>query len=143
MEIYQSAVKMAGGLRSPVQDSCLTWKVSMLQWRVKPLQLLGVLSRPLRCYTQGCSRLLVVTDHEPFVKLIGDRTLYKITNTRLFRLKQRTLQWHFDVAYSPRKTNLAADATSRNPWSLTLACQLSVGYLAEQMTVTAINNEIV
>ena len=96
-----------------------------------------------RYFTQGCSKLLVVTDHKPLVKLFGDRTLDEITNTRLFRLKQRTLQWHFDILYSPGKTNLAADATSRNPWSPTLTCQMSIGDLTEHLTVAAINNEVV
>jgi hypothetical protein len=59
--------------------------------------------------------LLVVTDHKPFVKIFGDHTLYEITNTRLFRLKQRTLPWHFAIAHLPGKSNLAADATSCHP----------------------------
>ena len=45
-----------------------------------------------RYFTQGCENLLVVTDHKPLVKIFGDRTLDEITNTRLFRLKQRTLR---------------------------------------------------
>ena len=44
-----------------------------------------------RYFTQGCLDLLVVTDHKPLVKIFGDRTLDEIHNTRLFRLKQRTL----------------------------------------------------
>lgn len=44
-----------------------------------------------RYFTQGCDDLVVVTDHEPLVKIFGDRTLDEITNSRLFRLKQRTL----------------------------------------------------
>jgi len=66
-------------------------------------------------FTQGCEELLVVTDHKPLVKILGDRTLDEITNTRLFRLKQRTLPWRFSIAHMPGKTNHAADATSRNP----------------------------
>ena len=94
-----------------------------------------------RYFTQGCSNLLVVTDHKPLVKLFGDRTLDEITNTRLFRLKQRTLQWHFDIAYSPGKTNLAADATSRHPYSPASICQLSIGDLQEHLIVASISNE--
>ena len=41
--------------------------------------------------TQGCNDLLVVTDHKPLVNILGDRTLDEISNTRIFRLKQRTL----------------------------------------------------
>ena len=42
-------------------------------------------------------------------------TLDEISNTRIFRLKQRTLPWSFDIAHLPGKTNSAADATSRHP----------------------------
>ena len=66
-------------------------------------------------FTQGCNNLLVITDHKPLVKIFGDRTLDEIPNTRLFRLKQRTLPWHFDISYLPGITNFAADATSRHP----------------------------
>ena len=37
------------------------------------------------------------------------------SNTRLFRLKQRTLMWRFDIAHLSGSTNTAADATSRHP----------------------------
>ena len=63
-------------------------------------------------FTQGCDNLVVITDHKPLVKIFGDRTLDEITNTRLFRLKQRTLMWRFEVAHHPGVTNQAADATS-------------------------------
>ena len=44
-----------------------------------------------RYFTQGCDNLVVVTNHKPLVKIFGDRTLDDISNSRLFRLKQRTL----------------------------------------------------
>jgi hypothetical protein len=68
-----------------------------------------------RYFTQGCDNLLVVTDHKPLVKLLGDRTLDEITNTRLFRLKQRTLMWKFSIEHQPGVDNHVADATSRHP----------------------------
>lgn len=68
-----------------------------------------------RYFTQGCDNLVVVTDHKPLVKIFSDRTLDEITNSRLFRLKQRTLPWRFDVVHLPGKSNYAADATSRHP----------------------------
>lgn len=69
-------------------------------------------------FTQGCDNLLVVTDHKPLVKLLGDRTLDEIENTRLFRIKQRTLPWRFDIVHMPGKSNSVADATSRYPMFL-------------------------
>ena len=68
-----------------------------------------------RYFTHGCDDLTVVTDHKPLVKLFGDRTLDEITNSRLFRLKQRTLPWRFTIQHSPGKSNHAADAASRHP----------------------------
>ena len=68
-----------------------------------------------RYFTQGCDNLLIVTDHKPLVKIFGDRTLDEITNSRLFRLKQRTLPWRFEIKHLPGKSNHAADAASRNP----------------------------
>jgi hypothetical protein len=61
-----------------------------------------------RFFMQDCDDLLVVTDHKPLVKIFGDTTLDEITNTRLFRLKQRTMPWRFRMAHLPGKTNLAA-----------------------------------
>ena len=68
-----------------------------------------------RYFTQGCDNLVIVTDHKPLVKIFGDRTLDEITNSRLFRLKQRTLPWRFEIRHLPGKSNHAADAASRHP----------------------------
>ena len=59
--------------------------------------------------------MLVVSDHQPLKKLLGDRTLDEITNSRLLKLKQRTFPWYFEIDYLPGIDNPAADATSRNP----------------------------
>lgn len=66
-------------------------------------------------FTMGCNNLLVVVDHAPLVKLLGDRRLDEIENPRLFRLKQRTLRWRFEIEYQPGKSNHASDALSRYP----------------------------
>ena len=68
-----------------------------------------------RFFTQGCDDLLIVSDHKPLVKIFGDRTLDEIANTRLFRLKQRTLPWRFEIMHMPGTSNKAADAASRHP----------------------------
>ena len=68
-----------------------------------------------RFFTMGCDDLLVVVDHKPLVKLLGDWHLDEIDNPRLFRLKQRTLMWKFLVEYQPGIHNYFADAVSRHP----------------------------
>jgi hypothetical protein len=68
-----------------------------------------------RFFTMGCDDLLLVVDHKPLVKLLGDRQLDEIVNPRLFRIKQRTLMWQYQIEYQPGKTNNVADAISRRP----------------------------
>ena len=83
-------------------------------------------------FTQGCNDLLVVTDHKPLVKILVDRKLDEISNTRIFRLKQRMLPWSFDIAHLPGKTNSAADATSRHPSPANEFAEVrSLSFLAE------------
>ena len=48
-------------------------------------------------FTLGCMDLMVMVDHKPLLKTLGDRKLDEIDNTRLFRLKQKTLRWKFNV----------------------------------------------
>ena len=66
-------------------------------------------------FTLGCDDLIVVVDHKPLTKILGGRTLDEIANTRLFRLKQRTLPWIFKIYWMPGKGNSFGDATSRHP----------------------------
>ena len=68
-----------------------------------------------RYFTMGCDNLVVIVDHKPLVKLFGDRRLDEIDNPRLFRMKQRTLRWRFDIAYRRGASNPFADAMSRHP----------------------------
>lgn len=68
-----------------------------------------------RLFLLGCPNLTVVTDHRPLVRLLGDRALTSVVNPRLFRLKERTLQFSFHIKYLPGKSNTAADFLSRYP----------------------------
>ena len=70
-----------------------------------------------RYFTLGCDNLLVITDHKPLTKLLGDRMLDEIRNTHLFRIKQRTLPWYFRITHVPGRLNPASDATSCHPSS--------------------------
>ena len=66
-------------------------------------------------FTLGCNDLLVIVDHKPLVKIFGDRLLDEIDNTRLYRLKQKTLRWKFGIHWRPGKSNNFSDAVSRHP----------------------------
>lgn len=81
-------------------------------------------------FTMGCDNLLLVVDHRPLLQLLGDRRLDEIDNPRLFRLKQRTLRWRFDVQYQPGKLHFFADAASRHPSAKT--------YLIDDCSVNAL-----
>ena len=92
-------------------------------------------------FTQGCPNLVVATDHKPLVKIFGDRTLDEIKNTRLFRLKQRTLPWRFIIEHLPGITNLAADAASRYPNPASSVAHITVADQSEHLMLAAISNE--
>ena len=57
----------------------------------------------------------LVTDYEPMKGLFGDRDLRKIQNSRLFRLKEKTLRYRFTLQHCPGKWHIASDAVFRNP----------------------------
>lgn len=89
-------------------------------------------------FTLGCKELIIATDHEPLVKIFGDRTLDEIPNNRLFKLKKRSLPWYFKVIWVPGKNNPAANATSRQPSDDEL--NDSVPWM-ESMSASAIQSE--
>ena len=101
-------------------------------------------------FTQGCDKLLVVTDHKPLIKLFTDRSLDEITNSRLFSIKQRTLPWRFTIQHMAGKDNLFSDATSRNPVESDeeiAPCEVLAGIMVpepdENLNVSAVNdNEV-
>ena len=92
-------------------------------------------------FSLGCKDLLIATDHKPLVKIFGDRTLDEITNTRLFRLKQRTLPWAFDIVHVPGRTNYAANATSRHLSPNGAFEELSTKDMTEHVIAAAIRRE--
>jgi hypothetical protein len=68
-----------------------------------------------RYFTLGCDDLIVAVDHQPLLKILGDRKLEDIKNPRLFNLKEKTLPFKFKIVHIPGKKNLATDALSRHP----------------------------
>ena len=97
-----------------------------------------------RFFTMGCNDLLVITDHQPLVKILGDRRLDEIDNPRLFRLKRRTLMWKFDIEYQRGEKNQFADAMSRYPNSYAEQASLSMmneGDFEEPIFISGISSE--
>ena len=100
----------------------------------------------LSYFTQGCDNVVIVTDHKPLIKIFGDRTLDEITNSRLFRLKQRTLPWRFEIRHLPGTSNHAADTTSRHPSQSSTENTVSLGSpsfpdIAELALMNTIRND--
>ena len=98
-----------------------------------------------RFFTMGCDDLLLVVDHKPLVKLLGDRRLDEIVNPRLFRIKQRTLMWQFQIEYQPGKTNNVADAISRRPNKFAEMASIEMqgdGDVIEAILVAGIGSEL-
>ena len=68
-----------------------------------------------RYYTQGCTDLLVATDHKPLLGVLNNRSLADIANRRLLNLKEKTLPFKFEIVHISGRKNSGADAASRYP----------------------------
>ena len=68
-----------------------------------------------RLYIAGCHDLIVAVDHAPLVKLLSDRHLNDIPNPRLLRLKEKTLNFTYNITHVPGVKNKGPDALSRYP----------------------------
>ena len=66
-------------------------------------------------FVMGCLQMIVVTDHQPLIRIFGDRDLSKVHNPCLFRLKEKCLRYSFSIQHCPDKWHKGADAVSRNP----------------------------
>ena len=70
-----------------------------------------------RHFVLGCKDLIIAVDHKPLLKVFSDRSLHDINNTRLLNLKEKTLQFRFNIIHVPGIRHAAADALSRHPTS--------------------------
>ena len=48
-------------------------------------------------FVLGCKNLTIAVDLKPLLKIVGDRSLDHINNTRLRNLKEKILQYHFKI----------------------------------------------
>ena len=60
---------------SPVEGECLSAAVGL---------------RKFKHFVLGCNDLILVVNHKPLVRLLGDRRLEDIDNVRLMKLKEKT-----------------------------------------------------
>ena len=72
-----------------------------------------------RMFVLGCPDLLLVVDHKPLLKILGDRSLEDIKNPRLFNLKEKTLMYSYTMKHVPGTWHLGPDACSRYPAATT------------------------
>ena len=68
-----------------------------------------------RFFVLGCKDLILAVDHKPLLKVLGDRSLDEVSNSRLRNLKERTLRYRFRIVHIPGIKHKAADAISRHP----------------------------
>ena len=54
----------------------------------------------LRYTTPTESDLLIATDHKPLLGILNDKEIDSIDNSRLVKLKQKTLAYKSDIIYS-------------------------------------------
>ena len=57
----------------------------------------------------------MAVDHKPLLKILGDRSLEDLPNTRLRKLKEKTLRYRFKMVHIPGVKHRAADGLSRCP----------------------------
>lgn len=80
-----------------------------------------------RYFTLGSPDLTLGVDHKPLLGILNDDDISKIKNPRIRRLKERILQWAFNVKYVPGKMLGGTDALSRygvKPAADDTVCQL-------------------
>ena len=79
-----------------------------------------------RMFILGCPSLIVTTDHQPLVAILGQRSLADVTNPRLFKIKERTLRYRFSIQHNPGRWQRGPDAMSRNPSDSFSSCVLEL-----------------
>ena len=68
----------------------------------------------VRYFVLGCSDLIVALDHKPLLKILRDRALEDISNTRLRNLKEKTLCYRFRIVHIPGVKHRATDCLLRH-----------------------------
>ena len=102
---------------------------------------LGLMKAKMLLY--GRPKFVIITDHKPLVSIFSDKSLASIENPRLFRMKEKSLQFSFEIQHIPGKKMLAADALSRYPVSRPTAEDEDFSSDIDQSVITKIATSIV
>ena len=89
-----------------------------------------------RMFVLGCPDLLIAVDHKPLVPIFNQRELDKIRNTRIQKIRERTLPYNFHVIAIPGIKNVGPNTASRIPPTDTS----EIGYI-EDSVIAATNVE--
>ena len=79
---------------------------------------------------KGINRFDVITDHRPLIGIFA-KSLPQIDNTRFARLREKIIDYSFDVKWVAGKDNIIADALSRSASSTTTATQFPTGHVLQ------------
>ena len=71
--------------------------------------------RKARNFLLGCTHFTLLTDHKPLVNILSDKSLSSISNPRLMRMKQKTLQYTFTIMHLDGKNIFATGTLSHYP----------------------------
>ena len=92
-----------------------------------------------RLFLLGCKKLLIVVDHQPLVKIFGDKALNDIENHRLQNFKEKSLPYSFDIKYVKGIRN-HANVFSRYPVGKPDAEDIMLGESLEIASLSLISN---
>ena len=99
-------------------------------------------------FVQGCQDLILAVDHKPLLKILGDRSLEEIPNTRLRKLKEKTLRYRYKMTHIPGVKHKAADGLSRYPSNHTITSDSPANHIPHfpinllDSTTTALEDHI-
>ena len=55
----------------------------------------------------------MTVDHQPLIPILGDKSLADIPNPRLYRFKERSMRYKFQIQFLPGNKNNTPDCMSR------------------------------
>ena len=91
-----------------------------------------------RHFVLGCKDLIVITDHKPLLGVLNDRSLADNENRRLLLLKEKTLEFQFEIVHVPGRLNVGPDAMSRNPANVTAEAEDTLNFKEARASIHSV-----